>query len=123
VAQPCKQSLYNDIASYLNNNPVTVFLPIFDCVSTVPTCPGYKTTGANAVYHIAGLAGFVPTGYSDLSGPPGSDGLPKAYGNNSLCTVVNAPCVEGYFKPGIDPVSDLIGSGTNFGAISVKLSG
>ena len=40
----------------------------------------------------------------------------------SLCTV-NDPCIEGYFKPGIDPVSDLIGSGTNFGAITVKLSG
>ena len=122
VAQPCKQSLYNDITSYLNNNPVTVFLPIFDCVSTVPACPGYKTTGANAIYHIAGLAGFVPTGYSDLSGPPGSDNLPKAYGNNGLCAV-NAPCVEGYFKPGIDPVSDIIGSGTSYGATTVKLSG
>jgi len=122
VAQLCKQVLYDDITSYLNNNPVTVFLPLFDCVSAVQNCPGYKTTGSNAIYHIAGLAGFVPTGYSDLSGPPGSDKLPKAYGNNSLCAV-NAPCIEGYFKPGIDPVSDIIGGGTSFGATVVKLSG
>ena len=117
VSQPCKQALYNDIQS-----SATVFLPIFDCDSTVLGCPGYRSTGANAIYHIAGLAGFVPTGYSDLPGNPGQDNLPKAYGNNSLCTV-NDPCIEGYFKPGIDPVSDLIGSGTNYGAITVKLSG
>lgn len=117
VSAPCKQALYNDIQA-----AATVFLPIFDCDSTVQGCPGYKSTGANAIYHISGLAGFVPTGYSDLSGNPGQDNLPKAYGNHSLCTV-NDPCIEGYFKPGIDPVSDLIGSGTNFGAITVKLSG
>lgn len=120
VSQPCKQALYNDIQS-----SATVFLPIFDCNSTVVGCPGYKTTGANAIYHISGLAGFVPTGYSDLSGPPGQDNLPKAYGNNSLCNPpgTNDPCIEGYFKPGIDPVSDIIGSGTNFGANAVRLSG
>jgi Flp pilus assembly protein TadG len=120
VTEPCKQALYTDIQS-----SATVFLPIFDCDSTVVGCPGYKTTGANAIYHISGLAGFVPTGYSDLSGPPGQDNLPKAYGNNSLCNPpgTNDPCIEGYFKPGIDPVSDLIGGGTNFGAITVKLSG
>ena len=120
VSQPCKQALYNDIQS-----SATVFLPIFNCDSTVLGCPGYKSTGANAIYHIAGLAGFVPTGYSDLPGNPGQDNLPKAYGNNSLCNPpgTNDPCIEGYFKPGIDPVSDLIGSGTNYGAITVKLSG
>ena len=61
VSQPCKQALYNDIQS-----SATVFLPIFDCDSTVVGCPGYKSTGANAIYHISGLAGFVPTGYRDL---------------------------------------------------------
>jgi len=113
VTQACKQALQNYIQA-----SATVFLPIFDCDSTVPGCPGYKSTGANAIYHISGLAGFVPTGYSDLPGGGGQNN----YGNNSLCTV-NDPCIEGYFKPGIDPVSDLIGSGTNFGAITVKLSG
>ena len=120
VTQACKQALQTYIQA-----SATVFLPIFDCDSTVVGCPGYKSTGANAIYHISGLAGFVPTGYSDLSGPPGQDNLPKAFGNNSLCNPpgTNDPCIEGYFKPGIDPVSDLIGSGTNFGAITVKLSG
>jgi Flp pilus assembly protein TadG len=113
VTQACKQALQNDIQS-----SATVFLPIFDCDSTVVGCPGYKSTGANAIYHISGLAGFVPTGYRDLPGGGGQNN----YGNNSLCTV-NDPCIEGYFKPGIDPVSDLIGNGTNYGAIAVKLSG
>jgi Flp pilus assembly protein TadG len=113
VTQACKQALQNYIQA-----SATVFLPIFDCDSTVPGCPGYKSTGAKAIYHISGLAGFVPTGYSDLPGGGGQNN----YGNNSLCTV-NDPCIEGYFKPGIDPVSDLIGTGTNFGAITVKLSG
>ena len=107
----CKTAAYNDSAAYGAGNPVTVFLPIFDSVTG---------TGANLQYHIMGLAGFVVTGYSDLSGGGGS-GLPKAYGVNNLCTL-NDPCIQGFFQPGIDPVTT-IGPGVNFGALAIRLTG
>jgi Flp pilus assembly protein TadG len=107
----CKTSAYNDSVAYAAGHPVTVFLPIFDAVTG---------SGGNLQYHIIGLAGFVVTGYSDLSGGAGS-GLPKAYGQNNLCTQ-NDPCIQGYFMPGIDPVTS-IGGGTNFGALAVRLTG
>jgi Flp pilus assembly protein TadG len=111
VSQPCKTVLYNDITSYLNGTPVKVYIPVFDSLSG---------TGGNLVYHLVGMAGFVPTGYSDLSGSPGN-GLPKAYGTNALCTL-NDPCVEGYFTEVLDPVTTF-GGGTNFGAVAAKLTG
>ncbi len=77
-------------------------------------------SGNNLTYTLVGMAAFVPVGYSDLSGGGGS-GLPKAFGNNSLCTV-NNPCIEGYFTQALDPVTS-VGPGTNFGADAVKLTG
>jgi hypothetical protein len=110
VSAACKQLLQTFINAYNAGNPVTVFLPVFGSTSG---------SGNNATYTLIGVAGFVVTGYSDLSGGGGQNN----YGpTNTLCTA-SKPCIEGYFKPGIDPVSDLIGSGTNFGAITVKLSG
>jgi len=110
VSAACKQLLQTFINAYNAGNPVTVFLPVFGSTSG---------SGKNATYTLIGLAGFVVTGYSDLSGGGGQNN----YGpTNTLCTAKD-PCIEGYFKPGLDPVSDNIGSGTGFGAIAVKLSG
>jgi Flp pilus assembly protein TadG len=107
----CKADLYTDITSYLNGTPVTVYLPVFDAVSG---------TGSNLTYTLVGMAGFVPVGYSDLSGNPG-DKLPKAYGNQCPASP-NDPCVKGYFTQALDPVTT-IGSGTNYGAEAAKLTG
>jgi Flp pilus assembly protein TadG len=111
TSSACKDAVWADANSFLSGTPVTVFIPVFDSVSG---------TGNNLTYHITGMAGFVPTGYSDLSGGGGS-GKPKAYGQNSLCTS-NNPCIEGYFTKVLDPVTS-IGSGTNFGATAAKLTG
>jgi Flp pilus assembly protein TadG len=108
----CKQAVWNDVNSYVSGTPVTVFIPVFDAVSG---------TGANLTYTITGMAGFVPTGYWDLTGGAGS-GLPNKYGNYSLCTANQDPCIEGYFTQALDPVTS-VGTGTNFGATAAKLTG
>ncbi len=111
ISTACKAALVSYINSYNAGNPVTVFIPIFGSTSG---------TGNNATYGIIGLAGFVVTGYAHL--PGGNSAGPNSYGpTNTLCTG-SAACIEGYFKPGIDPVST-IGTGTNFGAITIKLTG
>lgn len=111
VSAACKTVLQSYIASYNAGNPVTVFLPIFSATSG---------SGINATYTIIGLAGFVVTGYSDLSGA-GNAGPNNVGPTNTLC-VAQDPCLEGYFNPGIDPVT-AIDDGTNFGAIAIKLTG
>ncbi len=110
VSAACKQALVNYVNAYNAGQPITVYIPIFDATSG---------TGNNATYTIIGLAGFVITGFNNLpgGGSPTSDGP-----TNTLCTG-SAPCIEGYFKPGIDPVSNDFGTGTNFGAITIKLTG
>lgn len=119
VSSGCKTALQNDI-----NARASVFVPVFGCPdppTAVPWCP-VTGTGANAQYYIIGLASFVITGYSDLSGQ-GNTG-PKAYGNYSLC-INNDPCLEGYFSPGLSPVSDYISTTGSYGfsVKAVKLSG
>ena len=105
ISSACQTVLQNDVASYMAGNPVTVYLPVFDSTSK---------TGGNATYHMIGLAGFVITGYAKMH--------PKAdAGINTACTG-NGQCIEGYFRPGLDPVGP-VGSGTNFGAIAVQLTG
>src|SRR5579875_2716580 len=111
VSAACKQALESYIDSYNAGKPVTVFIPIFDATSG---------QGSNATYTIMGLAGFVVTGYANL--PGGGNLGPKSYGPaNTLC-LSSAPCVEGYFTPGIDPVGG-IGPGPGFGAYTLKLTG
>lgn len=109
VTAACKQALRTYIDDYNAGNPVTLYLPIFGSTSG---------SGSGGNYTIIGLAGFVVTGYSDLPGGGGQN----SYGpTNALCTAQD-PCLEGYFEPGIDPVTS-VGTGTNFGAIAVKLTG
>jgi Flp pilus assembly protein TadG len=112
VSADCKSALAGDVTDYDNGSPQTVYVPIFSSTSG---------KGSNGSCTVMGMAAFVVTGYSDLSGA-GNAG-PKSDGpSNSLCSV-NDPCLEGYFTPGIDPVSTTIGSGTNFGATTIELTG
>lgn len=111
VTGPCKAAVAADVASYAAGNPVTVFVPVFDSTGG---------TGSNATYHVIGLAGFVIIGNANLPGMADA-------GQKNLCTSggspnKNDPCIEGYFKPGLDPVGS-IGSGNNFGANAVELTG
>jgi hypothetical protein len=107
VPPACKIALQNDVAAYMAGNPVTVFLPIFSATSG---------TGVGGTYTIIGLAGFVIMGYDHLPGM-GQGGVHTACTGNG-----SDPCIEGYFLPGIDPVTS-VGGGTNFGALAVRLTG
>jgi Flp pilus assembly protein TadG len=118
VSAACKNALATDVSAYVAGHPVTVFLPLFGCpIPPVTGCP-VTGTGANATYYIIGLAGFVISGYTNIPG------LKPDAGTNSACTG-NAPCIEGYFTPGIDPVSDYVNPTTSFGfsAKAIKLTG
>jgi len=109
ITAACKEALQTNINSYNAGTPVVAYLPVFGSTGG---------SGNNGTYGIIGLAGFVVTGYKDLSGGGGQNNYGPA---NALCTA-HDPCIEGYFLPGIDPVTS-IGGGTNFGAIAVKLTG
>lgn len=112
VTGPCKAAVAADVAANAAGNPVTIFVPVFDSTGG---------TGGNATYHVIGLAGFVIIGNANLPGMADA-------GQNKLCTSGgstsgnNAPCIEGYFKPGLDPLGS-IGSGNNFGANTVQITG
>jgi Flp pilus assembly protein TadG len=105
ISSACQTVLQNDVASYVAGSPVTVYLPVFDSTNG---------TGGNATYHMIGLAGFVIMGYANLH--PLADA-----GTHTACTG-NGQCIEGYFRPGLDPVGP-VGSGTSFGAFAVQLTG
>jgi len=118
VTSDCKAVLKADVAAYVSGHPVTVFLPIFGCPNPpVPGCP-VSGVGSQATYYVIGLGGFVVSGYKNIPG------LQPNAGTNSACAG-NAPCIEGYFTPGIDPVSDYITPTTSFGfsAKAIKLTG
>jgi hypothetical protein len=111
VSDGCKTALQEDIDA-----KASVFMPVFGCPNPPVTgCP-VTGTGSGVTYYIIGLANFVVVGYSDLSGQ-GNTG-PKQYGDYSLCTD-NDPCLEGYFTPGLSPISDYGTSAANI----VKLTG
>lgn len=123
VSGPCQTALQNDVAAYIAGHPVTVFLPVFGCPNPPVTgCP-VSGTGNNATYYIIGLAGFEITGYANIPG------LTPDAGTNSLCTAPgppagNAPCIEGEFTEGLDPVaSQVTPTPGPFGANSIKLTG
>jgi Flp pilus assembly protein TadG len=111
VTAACKAAVAADVAAFVAGNPVTVFVPVFDSTSG---------TGSNAAYHVTGLAGFVIMGNHKLPGM--ADGGTWNACLTSDPSASNQPCIEGYFKPGLDPVGS-IGSGNNFGANTVQITG
>ena len=123
----CSAALAADVNDYIAGHPVTLFIPVFECPTGVTDCTG-NGQGSGATYQIVGLAGFVITGYANVQPDKGS-GAPKSLGTNSLCTAgkgsgSNQPCLEGYFTPGLDPVSDSITSTPSpFQVTGIKLSG
>ena len=84
-------------------------MPIFDSTSG---------QGSNATYHLTGLAAFVLNGYQNLPGVH-PDVVPS--GMASACPG-NDPCLFGYFTQALVPVTE-IGSGTDYGATAIRLSG
>jgi hypothetical protein len=104
VTSACQTALQQDVAGH-----TVVFLPIFTCV---------KGSGSDATYTFSGLAAFVITGYKNIPGI--SDVVPS--GASCPCTD-NSSCLFGYFTQALDPDTDLIGTGTDFGANTMKLTG
>jgi hypothetical protein len=87
-----------------------VYLPVFDSTGG---------SGAGASYHLVGLAAFILNGYENLPGLH-PDVVPGAM--SGQCGK-NVPCLLGYFTQSVAPLTDVIGSGTNFGATAIKLAG
>lgn len=104
VSQACRTAIQADVAA-----GTVVYVPIFDSTSG---------TGSNATYHLTGLAAFVLNGYQNLPGVH-PDVVPS--GMASACPGSN-PCLFGYFTQALIPVTE-IGTGTDYGATAIKLSG
>lgn len=123
VSSACKTSLFNDVQAAIAGKPVTVFVPVFGCNQSAPSWCPVTGTGSNAQYYVVGLAGFQILGYANIPG------LNPDAGTNSACTSVggpggNAPCIEGQFAEGLDPVANQITPSPGpFGANSIKLTG
>jgi len=122
VSAACQTALVDDVNSAIAGKPVTVFVPVFGCNSSAPTWCPVTGTGSNAQYYVVGLAGFQILGYANIPGL-------KDAGTNSLCTAgkgsgSNAPCIEGQFAKGLDPVANQVTPTPGpFGANSIKLTG
>ena len=107
--------------------PKVIYVPIFDgtcsngstCNVSV-VCGAGKPPGSNGCYHIAGFAGFVPSGYQ-LNG---SGGLKQNsfISNKGYCNG-NNKCVYGYFTGLFAHLPNGGGGGQNFGLSYFSLSG
>jgi Flp pilus assembly protein TadG len=123
VSSACKTALFNDVQAAIAGKPVTLFVPVFGCNSSAPAWCPTTGTGTNAQYYVVGLAGFEILGYANIPG------LNPDAGTNSACTSVsgsggNAPCIEGQFAEGLDPVANQVTPTPGpFGANSIKLTG
>jgi Flp pilus assembly protein TadG len=123
VSSACQTALVNDVNSAIAGHPVTVFVPVFGCNQSAPAWCPVTGTGSNAQYYVVGLAGFQILGYANIPG------LNPDAGTNNLCTAVkgsggNAPCIEGQFAKGLDPVANQVTPTPGpFGANSIKLTG
>lgn len=123
VSGACKTALFNDVQAAIAGKPVTVFVPVFGCNQSAPTWCPVTGTGSSAQYYVVGLAGFQILGYANIPG------LNPDAGTNSACTSVggsggNAPCIEGQFFEGLDPVANQVTPSPGpFGANSIKLTG
>lgn len=104
VSQACRTAIQADVAA-----GTVVYVPIFDSTSG---------QGSKATYHLTGLAAFVLNGYQNLPGLK-PDVVPT--GMASACPG-NDPCLFGYFTQAMVPVTE-IGTGTDYGATAIKLSG
>jgi len=122
VSSACKIALSNDVDAAIAGKPVTVFVPVFGCDQSTPAWCPVTGTGSNAQYAVVGLAGFEILGYANIPGM-------QDKGTNSACTSVpgpggNAPCIEGQFSPGLDPVAKQVTPTPGpFGANGIKLTG
>lgn len=108
VSKACQDALTSYVA-----NKTTIFIPIFD------TTTG---SGAGATYHLVGLAAFVLTGYANMN--PLKDAIPSPFTKASCPNGGTTPsCIFGHFTQALVPVSTTVGSGTYFGAATIKLAG
>jgi len=105
VTSACDTALQQEVAAH-----TVVFLPVFTCV---------KGSGGSATYTFSGLAAFVITGYKNI---PGISGNVVPSGGSCPCAD-SSSCLYGYFTQALDPASNQIGTGTDFGATTMKLTG
>jgi hypothetical protein len=109
LSKACQDALESYVA-----NKTPIFIPIFD------TTTG---TGSGASYHLVGLAAFILTGYANMN--PLKDVIPAGFDPKTACPngATTPSCIFGHFTQALVPVSTTIGTGTDFGAIAIKLAG
>jgi hypothetical protein len=86
-----------------------LYLPIYD---------GTKGSGANGVYHIAGFAAFVLTGFRVPSQSTGS-----IISGGKYCTGSNNSCIYGFFTRALLPLGTPLTGSADMGLIVTRLSG
>jgi hypothetical protein len=101
----CQTALKQDVTSH-----TVVYVPVFTCI---------KGSSGSATYTFSGLAAFVLTGYQNI---PGISSKVVPTGSSCSCTG-SSPCLYGYFTHALVPAADVIGTGTNFGATALRMTG
>ncbi|TDW66654.1 TadE/TadG family type IV pilus assembly protein [Kribbella pratensis] len=108
ISKPCQDALTSYLAS-----GTPIFIPIFDTTSG---------TGSGATYHLVGLAAFVLTGYANMN--PLKDVIPAPFSKSDCPSGGTTPsCIFGRFTQALVPVTTTVGTGTYFGAATIKLAG
>jgi hypothetical protein len=105
VTSACQSALQQEAAAR-----TVVFVPVFTCI---------KGSGGSATYTFSGLAAFVITGYRNI---PGISGNVVPAGASCPCAATS-PCLYGYFTQALAPGAKVIGTGTDFGATTMTLTG
>lgn len=103
VSKPCK-----DVLPGLVTDRRSTLIPIYD---------GVHGTGANTVYHLAGFASFVMTGYH-----LGTSSVKSWLTNGHLCSG-SQRCLYGYFTRGLVPTTGAEIGGPDLGAAVLNLVG
>ncbi len=107
---PAKDCL--DAIAQAQQSRTPVLIPVYD---------GVKGVGENLVYHAAGVAAFVVTGY--FFGTGNGQSAPSWLSGLNLCSG-NERCVYGFFVDALLPADTLIQPGNpNLGATVIKTIG
>ncbi|MGN6609589.1 MAG: pilus assembly protein TadG-related protein [Jatrophihabitans sp.] len=110
ASSACQTALQTAYADSLHK---PIYLPIYD---------GVKYSGNNGIYHIAGFAAFVVTGYR-TPGNPSTQSMPSLISGTKYCTGSLNSCVYGFFTRALLPLGTTLSGSTDMGLLVVQLSG
>jgi Flp pilus assembly protein TadG len=97
-------------AAYADPLHKPIYLPIYD---------GVKNSGNNGIYHIAGFAAFVLTGYRT----PGGNNAGSLISGTKYCSGSQNACLYGFFTRALLPLGAPLTGATDMGLLVTQLSG